>query len=612
MNIKLLAISAITSIVITALLFFSGIITISGAMTMVYLTAILVAALLVTKLIGYVNYPSTHAPHPTVYTPLYQAALPRDNKITYTNLHDATSNGSLVEVEHLLNAAGTDVNATNQEGNTPLHRAAIKGNTEIAKALIARGANVNATDLSEWTPLHWAVVKNHIEIIDSLITAGADINASCRVGFTPLYHAISDGKIEIVKKLIQAGLNIAQPGGNYWMPYPLHLAISKGHMDIAQLCIDKGANIEATPTSDSNKTPMSIAIEENQPSIVDLLIKKGAFLHGRYLHDALFRAKNTDIAKQLIQNGVDIHTTDADDNTTLMAAAMEGHIEIVKLLIQAGANVHYTSRSHHCTALHVAAMSDHVEIIKLLIEAEADVNAAIPQESPMYGDILEEYPQINLNNISLTPLSLAIIDNKKTTALTIIHYGKVPYADIPVIENNPTSEYIMNLSNKSLIPLMLAIIENQQTTALTIIHYGKVPSADITVIENNPTSEYIQRQYQLATTPLERTDSYARGLFTGMKPSPKDVIMTRIKIFVQGTGAKGTYPLLMKLLYNGRKIPADLINVILEHAGLLPQNMNLNTLMIYPRPSSGLLSAEATTCNATHASATSVNTPKPL
>ena len=533
MNIKLLAISAITSIVITALLFFSGIITISGAMTMVYLTAILVAALLVTKLIGYVNYPSTHAPHPTVYTPLYQAALPRDNKITYTNLHDATSNGSLVEVEHLLNAAGTDVNATNQEGNTPLHRAAIKGNTEIAKALIARGANVNATDLSEWTPLHWAVVKNHIEIIDSLITADADINASCRVGFTPLYHAISDGKIEIVKKLIQAGLNIAQPGGNYWMPYPLHLAISKGHMDIAQLCIDKGANIEATPTSDSNKTPMSIAIKENQPSIVDLLIKKGAFLHGRYLHDALFRAKNTDIAKQLIQNEVDIHTTNANDNTTLMVAAMEGHIEIVKLLIQAGANVHYTSRSHHCTALHVAAMSDHVEIIKLLIEAEADVNAAIPQESPMYGDILEEYPQINLNNISLTPLSLAIIANKQTTALTIIHYGKVPYAEIPVIENNTTSEYI-------------------------------------------------QRQYQLATT-QDRTASYARGFFFGMNASFRDTLMVKIKIHGMSRGGQ-PYLKIMSLLHdkhkNKKKAPSSLaastLTNILQYAGLLPSNLDLD------------------------------------
>ena len=138
-----------------------------------------------------------------------------------------------------------------------------------------------------------------------------------------------------------------------------------------------------------------------------------------------------------------------------------------------------------------------------------------------------------------------------------------------------------------------------------------MPYAEIPVIENNPTSEYIQRQYQLATTPLERTASYARGLFTGMNISPRDTIMARIKIFVKGTGAKGTYPLLMKLLYNGRKIPADLINVILEHAGLLPKNMNLNTLMIYPRPSSRLLSAEATTCNAPHASDTSFNAPQP-
>ena len=138
-----------------------------------------------------------------------------------------------------------------------------------------------------------------------------------------------------------------------------------------------------------------------------------------------------------------------------------------------------------------------------------------------------------------------------------------------------------------------------------------MPYAEIPVIESNPTSEYIQRQYQLATT-QNRTASYARGLFTGMHISPRDTIMARIKIFVKGTGAKDAYPLTMKLLYNGKGIPAELIQIIMAYAGLLPNNttMNLRELMIYPRPSSRLLSAEATSCTSSHASDTSVKAPR--
>ena len=519
MNIKLLAILTIASIAITYSLFFFGIIAIDLPSRGMAMIIACLAAILVNKLIGYIIKKYKPASHTTGNTPQSLDALPVDDKITYTNLHDATNNGSLVEVERLINTEGTDVNANNQEGNTTLL---------------------------------CAIFNNDNEVIDSLITAGADINASNSLGFTLLYYAIDNGKIEIVRKLIEAGLNISLSVNNYRMPYQIHLAIKKGYM----------SDIEAS--SDSNETPMSIAIKENQPSIVDLLIEKGAILHGRYLHDALFMAKNSDIAMKLIQNGVDnIDARDLDDNTPLMMAAMQGYIEIVKLLIRDGANVNHASNSHHFTALHLAALNGHAEIVKLLIESKADVNATIPQETVLYWNMLEDYPQMNLNNISFTPLLHAIIEDKQTTALTIIHYGKVPYADIPVIENNPTSEYI-------------------------------------------------QRQYQLATT-QDKTLNYASGFFTALKPSPKDTIMARIKLFVKGTGDKGTYPLTTKLLYNGKGIPADLIKIIMEYAGLLPNNMNmdLNALIIDPYPSRKILPAESTTCAAAHASDTSVNAPKP-
>ena len=60
-------------------------------------------------------------------------------------IHRAASTGNIEVVKQHL-AAGTDVNAKNDDGYTPLHYAAFNGHKEIAELLIAKGADVNAKD----------------------------------------------------------------------------------------------------------------------------------------------------------------------------------------------------------------------------------------------------------------------------------------------------------------------------------------------------------------------------------------------------------------------------------------------------------------------------------
>jgi ankyrin repeat protein len=59
------------------------------------------------------------------------------------DIHQAAREGYIEDVKQHL-AAGTDVNAKNQRGLTPLHAAAVNGHKEIAELLIAKGADVNA------------------------------------------------------------------------------------------------------------------------------------------------------------------------------------------------------------------------------------------------------------------------------------------------------------------------------------------------------------------------------------------------------------------------------------------------------------------------------------
>ena len=66
---------------------------------------------------------------------------------------------NIVAVKQHL-AAGTYVNAKNDDSRTPLHRAAWEGRRGVSELLIAEGADVNATTYRGITPLVWPSVVN--------------------------------------------------------------------------------------------------------------------------------------------------------------------------------------------------------------------------------------------------------------------------------------------------------------------------------------------------------------------------------------------------------------------------------------------------------------------
>ena len=110
--------------------------------------------------------------------PVAEAAQPKPPtaKAPDISIHEAAMDGDIEAVKQHL-AAGTDVNAKDEDGYTLLTVAVAYGSKEIVELLIFKGVDVNAKNDGGSTPLNIATAQGHKEIVELLIFNGVDVNA---------------------------------------------------------------------------------------------------------------------------------------------------------------------------------------------------------------------------------------------------------------------------------------------------------------------------------------------------------------------------------------------------------------------------------------------------
>ncbi|MDG2404000.1 MAG: ankyrin repeat domain-containing protein, partial [Paracoccaceae bacterium] len=113
-----------------------------------------------------------------------------------------------------LLAAGADVMARDEDGDTPLHIAVIEGNQEYMEVLLASGADVMAQNENGNTPLHLAAWRDRPENIQALLAAGADATVKNNYGETPLDYALE--KDDLIDTDAFKALKTATCGEGNW------------------------------------------------------------------------------------------------------------------------------------------------------------------------------------------------------------------------------------------------------------------------------------------------------------------------------------------------------------------------------------------------------------
>jgi ankyrin repeat protein/beta-lactamase regulating signal transducer with metallopeptidase domain len=294
-----------------------------------------------------------------------------------TALQMAVLNG-YKDIAEILIAKGADVNAkSNTWETTPLIAAIRRGHEGIAKLLIAKGANVSGRGLGDYTPLHWAACNRArmagvTNIMRLLLEKGADIEARQEHDATPLACATYDGNTETTKFLIEHGANM-ETKLNDGETTPLLRAVSQQHVDTARLLLNKGANIHATwrGLSAVHVAMLSdrLSNRKSDREMVKLLIERG--LKSPSIHLAAFYGDLQKLKNCLI-DGTKVDGPDAAGWTALHCAVCGDHMDVVKFLLDNGANVNARTQNGWTPLAFVWP----VDMAKLLIANGADVRIA--------------------------------------------------------------------------------------------------------------------------------------------------------------------------------------------------------------------------------------------
>jgi ankyrin repeat protein len=288
-----------------------------------------------------------------------------------------------------LLAAGADPDFFNQDRDTPLQAAAENNHIVIVRLLLDCGALINEQSVLNWfseSALHHAVAENNIEIVQLLIERGADVNQRARRQASPLLLASMRGHLKMVQLLVEKGAEV-RFGDDYGSDdNALYHAVDRGHYDVARYLLEKGADVHQREGF-RGFTPLHAAAVDGNSDLVKLLLKYKAGDSGIPTEDwneqipcpvgLAAEGRHQEVLRILVQHEVDIDCCGEDELTALQIASTEGDFEMVRFLLEHGADINRTGGNTVATPLDLALEKKHDRISQYLREKGAKTGSEI-------------------------------------------------------------------------------------------------------------------------------------------------------------------------------------------------------------------------------------------
>ena len=320
---------------------------------------------------------------------------------------------------------GADVNSAQGDGMTALHWAAMKGEAEIAEMLLYAGANPKATTrLGGYTPLLLAAKNGNPAMIRVLVKGGADVKGTTSTGVTPLMLAAQSGIADAVKVLIEHGADV-NAKENAREETALMFAAANGRVDAMKVLLDNGAEVKASSKvvdlyafsreleaesrrfrqqggpggqqePAAGQAPAAPPAEEantgarpapaqgaTAPASAPAARNAQAAPAGRNAQPRKPQLPGVD--RQYLYNELVGYQ---GGMTPLHFAARQGHIDAVKSLLAAGADINQVTGGDKTSPLLIAVVNGHFDLALYLLEQGANPNLASENGvAPLYATL---------------------------------------------------------------------------------------------------------------------------------------------------------------------------------------------------------------------------------
>jgi ankyrin repeat protein len=238
------------------------------------------------------------------------------------------------------------------------------------------------------SPLYYAALCGFQGLVEHLVVKSPQhVNASGGYYMTPLVAALARGHFQTAKLLRHNGAHANVHGGQEYTP--LHSAAHCGDLKIVQTLLDYEADVNAqclygyTPLySVSIGLGPSSAVHsgtQSLPDVARLLVEHGIDVNGRSddgrtpLHAAAGYG-NVEVIRVLLEHDANIGAEDTEGRTPSHKAAEYGKVEAMRVLLEHDANVGREDKKGR-TPLHAAALEGHVKLAGVLLEHGANVGA---------------------------------------------------------------------------------------------------------------------------------------------------------------------------------------------------------------------------------------------
>nr|XP_032823369.1 rabankyrin-5 [Petromyzon marinus] len=355
-----------------------------------------------------------------------------------------------------LLGSGAAINERSSDGQTLLHAAILKRNSDGALFLLEHNADINIRTAEGQTPLQLAIRQQLPLVVDALCTRGADMTVRDPAGDPPLWVALQGGNDDIASTLVRHGCD-----STCWGPGPggcqqtlLHRAIDENNEKIACFLIRSdcdrdgprrpGLKGEGQEEARDGQTPLHLAATWGLEEVVQCLLEYRANVNmqdaeGRTpLHIAISNQHDVIIALLLSHPELRLGARDRQGQTPFACAMTYKNNRAADAILKREPTAAEQVDNKGRNFLHVAVQNSDIESVLFLISVSANVNSRVQDSTGLTPLHLATQggSEIIVRNLLLAGANVRELTKNRQTALHLAAQLDLPSICSVLIENS--------------------------------------------------------------------------------------------------------------------------------------------------------------------------------